>query len=273
MKIAIDLGGTNVRVARVQDGQILRLLSEPCRARGTESEVLEHICSMITTLMGDDIEGIGIGVPSVVDTRRGIVYNVAGIPSWQEVHLKEVLEARFGVRVNVNNDCNCFALGVTTYGPGKGYRDAACIALGSGVGCGLILDGALYEGVNAGAGEIGSVPYLDSDYEHYCASRWFVAEGTTGKEASQKAAMGDPDALALWRRFGEHLGNLMMMVMYVYDPKAVVLGGSIAHAYPYFEHSMRERMENFPYPETVQGIKVITADSDDYGIIGASLLV
>ena len=97
MRIAIDLGGTNVRVATVlPGGQVERIISEPCRSRGSEEEVLNHIYRMIDELMTPEVDGIGIGVPSVVDTDKGIVYNVVGIPSWKEVHLKEKLADRYG---------------------------------------------------------------------------------------------------------------------------------------------------------------------------------
>ena len=163
MRIGVDLGGTNVRVGQVVDGRIVRLLSEPCKSDRPEEEVLEHIASLVGALMTPEVECIGIGVPSVVDAARGIVYNVVGIPSWREVHLKERFEKRFGVPVSVNNDCNCFALGVCHFGEAHGYRDVVCIALGTGVGAGVVIDGRLYCGHNTGAGEIGCVPYLDRD--------------------------------------------------------------------------------------------------------------
>lgn len=106
MRIGVDLGGTNVRVGLVAGGRIVRMISEPCRADGSEAEVLDHIASLVDRLITPDVECIGIGVPSVVDAERGIVYDVVGIPSWREVHLKERFEKRFGVPVSVNNDCN-----------------------------------------------------------------------------------------------------------------------------------------------------------------------
>ena len=80
MRIGVDLGGTNVRVGLVDEGRIVRLLSEPCRADRSEEEVLGHIASLIEQLMAPGVECIGIGVPSVVDAVRGIVYNVVGHP-------------------------------------------------------------------------------------------------------------------------------------------------------------------------------------------------
>lgn len=97
------------------------------------------------------------------------------------------------------------------------------------MGAGIVIDGKLYSGANTGAGEIGCIPYLDRDYEYYCSSRFFVGRGTSGKEACERAAAGDPEALALWNEFGGHVGRLVMLTLYAYDPEAIVFGGSISH--------------------------------------------
>ena len=190
MRIGVDLGGTNVRAGLVKDGHIVRLLSEPCKADRPEGEVVDHIASLIGELMRPEVSRIGIGVPSVVDAARGIVYNVVGIPSWREVYLKDLLEKRFSVPVHVNNDCNCFALGVCRFGEASAFSDVVCVALGTGVGAGVVIGGKLYCGRDTGAGEIGSIPYLDRDYEYYCSSRFFVGRGReckTRKKTSRGA--------------------------------------------------------------------------------------
>lgn len=270
MRIGVDLGGTNVRAGLVKDGHIVRLLSEPCKADRPEGEVVDHIASLIGELMRPEVSRIGIGVPSVVDAARGIVYNVVGIPSWREVYLKDLLEKRFSVPVHVNNDCNCFALGVCRFGEASAFSDVVCVALGTGVGAGVVIGGKLYCGRDTGAGEIGSIPYLDRDYEYYCSSRFFVGRGTTGKEAYERAAAGDPEALALWREFGGHVGQLVMLVLYTYDPEAIVFGGSIAHAFGFFREAMYEQLKRLPYAKTVEGLHICCSNIDHVGLLGAS---
>lgn len=270
MRIGVDLGGTNVRVGLVDEGRIVRLLSEPCRSDRSEEEVVEHIASLIAALMTPRVEYIGIGVPSVVDAERGIVYDVIGIPSWREVHLKERYEARFGVPVHVNNDCNCFALGVCRFGEAAGCSDVVCMALGTGVGAGVVIGGRLYCGRNTGAGEIGCIPYLDRDYEYYCSSRFFVGRGTTGREAYDRAMAGDAEALALWREFGGHVGDLVMLVLYAYDPEAIVFGGSISQAFVFFREAMYERLRAFPYARTVEGLRICRSEIENLALLGAS---
>lgn len=265
------MGGTNVRVGLVNDqGAVVRMVCEPCKSDRPEEEVVAHIVSLIESLIVPEVTHIGIGVPSVVDAARGVVYNVVGIPSWREVPLKELLERRFGIPVHVNNDCNCFALGVCRYGEARGFRNVVCVALGTGVGAGVVIDGRLYCGNNTGAGEIGSIPYLDRDYEYYCSSRFFVGRGTTGREAYDQAVAGDAQAVALWKEFGTHVGRLVMVVLYAYDPEAIVFGGSIAHAFDFFSEAMYDELKNFPYPKTVEKVRIRCSKIENIGLLGAS---
>lgn len=273
MRIAIDLGGTNVRVATVlSDGSFGRILSEPCLSSGSEEEVLGQLYRLIDALFCPEVDGIGIGVPSVVDTDRGIVYNVVGIPSWKEVHLKDMLEARYHIPAEVDNDCNCFALGVTRFGKDGPHKEAFCVTLGTGVGGSLVIDGHLYRGRNAGAGEIGSIPYLDKDYEYYCSSRFFVGKGTTGKDVAVAAAGGDLSALAVMDEFGGHMGKLVQMIMFAYDPSVIILGGSIAKAFSLYSEPMWRMIREFPYPKSVENLNLFATDLDNPGILGAALL-
>lgn len=234
--------------------------------------MFDQMARMIGTLADGRVTKIGIGVPSVVDTETGIVYNVVGIPSWKEVRLKDRLEATFGLPVRIDNDSNCFALGVTRFGIGKAGGEVVCVTLGTGVGCSLVIDGKLYAGHNTGAGEIGSVPYLDKDYEYYCSSRFFAGRNTSGKGAFDRASAGGEEALALWREFGGNMGCLMKLIMYAYDPETIVVGGKIANAYRFFEKAMREEMESFPYPKSLERLKIVPVEQDMFGLLGASLL-
>ena len=271
MKIGVDLGGTNIRAALVDGTNVIRKEKAPCPAKGTQEEVINAIAALIEPLICDEVTSIGIGVPSVVDTAKGIVYNVANIPSWQEVHLKEIYENRFGIPVHINNDANCFSLGESRFGQGRGYKDVVGITLGTGVGSGIIINGHLYEGRNAGAGEIGCLSYLDKDYETYCSTPFFVAHETTGAELSAKAESGDAAAQALWDEFGHHLGELVKAALFAYDPEAIIFGGGIAAGYPHFEAAMRKTIETFPF-ETAKDVKILFSTDGDMGLYGASVL-
>ena len=117
MKLSIDLGGTNIRIAQVEKGNCLNKVSVPCLAQQDASTVLNQLSQLIRNMMNEQVDGIGIGVPSIVDPEKGIVYNVANISSWKEIHLKEILENEFKVAVAINNDSNCFCLLYTSPSP------------------------------------------------------------------------------------------------------------------------------------------------------------
>jgi len=274
MTIGVDLGGTNVRCGLVENGSVVKRLSEACRSDQAEGVVVDQIKGLIRQLMSPSVTGIGIGVPSVVDVEKGIVYNVMNIPSWKEVHLKDILEAEFGVPVQVNNDANCFALGEQRSGEAKAFKNVIGVTLGTGVGAGLIINDKLYCGSNVGAGEIGCLPYLEHTLEFYCGSAFFPEyHNTTGKEAMQLAEKGDANALKIWEEFGKHMGVLVNIVLYAYDPDAIIFGGSITNAYPYFEKAMRKEMDKFDYPETIKKIKILISTRDDISLLGAAALV
>jgi glucokinase len=273
MKIGIDLGGTNIRAGVTRDGEVIKKRTESCKAGEAAEVIINQLKAMISDLIIPGVESIGIGVPSVVDVKKGIVYKVANIPSWEEVHLKTILEEEFHLPVAVNNDCNCFALGEYHFGTGKMYPNMVCLALGTGVGAGIIIDGKLYMGNNAGAGEIGCLPYLSHDYEYYCSGCFFIKEhNITGKEAFERGRADDPHALSLWRETGVHIGNLLKAVLFTYDPQAIILGGSVANAFDFFRETMYESLKTFPYPETIERIKILNSKKEDIALLGAAML-
>lgn len=274
MVIGIDLGGTSITLGQLKNGKLLQKVTIASPADKNLEESLQSIKNVIYSLMSSEVEGIGIGVPSVVDVEKGIVYNVANIPSWKEVHLKEILEKEFGVRVCVNNDANCFALGEFHSGAVKNYKSMVGLTLGTGVGAGIIIEGKLYNGFNTGAGEIGSIAYQDGIYEDYCASAFFSRQyGLSGKEAARLAREGNQNAAEIWREFGKHLGNLMQTILFAYDPQSIVIGGSISKAFPYFKESMYEQMNSFPYPETLKRLTIDISHEEHVAILGAASLM
>jgi len=273
-KIAIDLGGTNLRIGRISEGILTTKLAEELREKKNLEATIIQLKSIIYKLFSPDVTGIGIGVPSVVDVEKGIVYNVANIPSWVEVHLKDILEAEFNVPVHINNDVNCFVLGETAFGKAKNCRSVVGLALGTGLGAGIFLNNQLYAGENCGAGEIGCLAYLDRDLEFYCSSTFFsVLHHTTAKVQFEKAGIGDVQALKRWEEFGIHIAQAIKNVVFAYDPQMVVLGGSISKAFPYFSNSMMESFKDFPYPKSIEKLKIEVSDNEDINLLGASILI
>ncbi len=271
--IGVDLGGTNMRVGRVEGGVVKDYATRATPSKAAADVVLDDLCSAILEVLTSDTAAIGIGVPSVVDVERGIVYTVENIPSWQEVHLKEILEKRFGVPVYVNNDANCFAVGEFHFGQGRGFRHLVGITLGTGLGAGVILNGHLYSGANCGAGEIGSSPYRDHTFEYYASGQVFQRDhGMSGALIFAGALKGDAEALKILSDFGEDFGQVIMATLYAYDPEIIVLGGSVAKAFPFFEKSMRKVLSDFAYQRALQRLIVRVSEEPQISILGAAAL-
>ncbi|MBD2755610.1 ROK family protein [Spirosoma validum] len=274
MTIGVDLGGTNVRVGLVEHDIITHQINRALQQKESLPATLSQLIALIKPLTNYAVSGIGIGVPSVVDIEGGIVYNVANISSWEEVALRDILENEFNLPVFINNDVNCFALGEHRFGMAKGYSSVVGMAIGTGLGSGVIIDNQLYVGSNCGAGEIGLLPYLDKNIESYASTHFFEAiHGTTALDTHQAARLGGKQALALWSEFGKHFGNAVKAVLYTYDPEVIVLGGSIAKAYPFFKASMLESMADFAYPVTLRRLKIFQSQNENIALLGAAALV
>jgi glucokinase len=272
--IGIDLGATNIRGAVVSGAGLSTILSQKINSAGSVNEVLQDIYNITDTLLKNGgIAAIGIGVPSVVDVEQGIVYDVQYIPSWQEVHLKQLMEARYHLPVYVNNDANCFAVGEYFYGKGKNTDSMIGLTLGTGLGAGIMINSRLYAGANCGAGEFGCFPYLDKTLEYYCSGSFFTnVHGLDGVQAFQQALQGDAEALKLYAELGMHIGQAIKQIMYAYDPQLIVLGGSVSAAYPYFEQTMWQEIKTFAYTKAVNRIQIQISELQNSGIIGAAAL-
>jgi glucokinase len=271
--IGVDFGGTSIRAGKVVADKIVYTSKSNTPATGTESEVLEELYTTIRDCFDAETKAIGVGVPSVVDTQKGIVYDVVNIPSWKEVALRDLLVSKFQVPVFINNDSNCFAAGEKIYGKGKPYQNIVGMTIGTGLGLGLIINGKSYEGRNCSAGEFGMLPYLDSNYEYYCSGQFFSRfKNLDGIETHKKALAGNQEAIQLFAEFGQHMGIAVKSMLYAYDPDIIIFGGSLSQGFPLFEKSMYSEIEDFAFRNTLQNLKIEVSEIADSAILGAAAL-
>src|SRR5664279_775580 len=269
--IGLDLGASNIRGGLIHGDRISQIHSRRIQSAGTVEEVLDDIYAIIDLLIEKDVVAIGIGVPSVVDIEQGIVYDVQYIPSWKEVHLKSILEERYHVPVFVNNDANCFVLGEYYFGNGIGMQNLIGLTIGTGLGAGVIINHHLFAGPNCGAGEFGMVDYLDHCFEYYCSGQYFQnVYQLDGQIVFEKAKAGDKQAQLYYAEMGTHLGNAIKMILYTYDPSLIIFGGSVRHAYPYFQETMWQRINTFAYTKSHSKFRIELSDLENSGILGAA---
>jgi glucokinase len=263
--IGVDLGGTKIAVARLEDRQLSESTLEPTQRSGPDA-LINQLVEMIESCRGNELDGVGVGVPSVVEFDSGRVVSSVNVPL-ADVPLREVLAERLGVPVFVDNDATVAALAEAHDDELKLVaRDLVMITVGTGVGGGLVLGGRIYRGATGGAGELGhtlvgldlSGPVAPSgrfpqsgSLEHVAAGHALdalVAESADrqpdsvlgrmrargekigGAEAVEAARSGDSEAARLIELWGERLGVGIANVINTFDPEEVVIGGGAAQA-------------------------------------------
>lgn len=273
--IGVDLGGTNTVYAIVdKTGYIIDKASFPTKTPSVDvwADMLAHgISRMIDrhSLQGN-IVGIGIGAPSANAT-TGSIEGATNLPWPPPVPLANLLEARLGLPVKVNNDANAAAIGEKAYGVAAGMNDFIVLTLGTGVGGGVVCNGHLLSGARGFAGELGHVTFpfaadricgcgrkgcletvasargivetakrmmADSDCES--SLRDIPLEELTSKAIAEAAITGDELANAVYNFTGECLGKAAAEFAAFTDPEAIILFGGVARAGDLLVNPMRE---------------------------------
>ena len=270
--IGIDLGGTKINAGLVKGQEIIdkNYILIPQQAK-SEWEIINIIIDLIKDLRSrNDAIGIGIGVPSILNREKGIIYNVQNIPSWKEVHLADILYKEFGIPVFLDNDANCFALGEYQFGLGKNCKNMVGLTIGTGMGAGIITNGHLISDANGGAGEFGMIQYKDGIFEDYCSGKFFKKQyHLSGEALLNLANQGNLEALDAFEQFGKHLGNAIKAIMYAVDPQKIIIGGSVVKSAKYFDKSLKQTIREIDYDIMLENFEIIYSNTPDIAIMGA----
>src|SRR6516165_2359636 len=175
--IGVDLGGTNLRIAAVDNnGKLLEKLTLGTEVkRGRDfviSEMVSAIQSLRTKYNGvGNLMGMGIGVPGFIDMDTGTVMDSPNLPDWTRFPVRELIEQRLGTTVILENDANAAAMGEKWLGAGRDYEHMIMYTLGTGVGGGLVFSGRLWHGMTGMAGELGHFNVYADGHPCGCGSR------------------------------------------------------------------------------------------------------
>lgn len=311
-RIGIDVGGTNVKIALVNDeGKILYSNSVPTRAEMGYEYTVNNIKQAIYDLLKEtklepkDIQGMGFGFPGQVDYKAGIVRNAPNIPGWVEIPIAKIFEDEFHIPTRVDNDVRCAALGELNYGAGKGCENLICITVGTGIGSGLVVNGKLVRGASNAAGEIGHIKLqmnggpicgcgdtgcleafasgpaivaLAEDYIRGGKSTKFreLANGApiTPYIVCEAAKAGDPVAQRIFTIVGEYIGIGLASVVNLLNPEKIIIGGGVADAGEYLFNPLTETLKKRAMKIAGETVEVVHAQlGNTAGVIGASLLI
>ena len=286
--IGVDLGGTKIATGSVDAGGVLHERHEVPTPTESQAELLDAIVSAIEPLADERVDAIGFGIPSVIDRTTGRALGSTNIPL-QDVALGDLTQERFGVPAYVENDANAAAFAEWRLGAGKGAEDLVVLTLGTGVGGGLVLGGALYRGI----AELGHVVVVADGppCQGRCNGRGHLesfASGNAGDRAAEKlwgegataellvgrAQEGDAAALEALSGIGHMLGVAIGSFVNMFAPELVIVGGGFGLAAfellvpAAHEVARRENVEPDVLP-----VKIVRAElGSDAGLIGAGLL-
>ncbi len=310
-RIGIDVGGTNVKIALVNEkGGIVYSNSIPTRAEMgyeyTVNSMKEAIKELLkeTNTSAKDVEGMGFGFPGQIDCQKGIVRLAPNIPGWVDVPIAEIMEKEFGIPTRVDNDVRCAALGELNFGAGKGCENLVCITVGTGIGSGLIINGKLVRGASNAAGEIGHIkldmtggplcgcgdrgcleafasgPSIVAMAEEYIKGgkstkyRELANPDITPYVVSVAAQQGDPVAKRIFTIIGEYIGVGLASVVNLLNPEKIIIGGGVAAAGDILMTPIKETLVKRAMPISGGAVEVVPAQlGNTAGVIGASLLI
>jgi glucokinase len=269
--VGVDIGGTSIEAGLVVGDKILTKKTNPTGASRSKEEILETLFDCIDSVITPEVTVIGIGVPGLLNFEKGQLLNITNIPAWKNLPLREIVKERYSIDVYLNNDANCFALGEKYYGKGKGVDNMLAIALGTGVGGGIILNNKLVTGMFGGAGEIGALSYKDRNFEFYCGSIFFKEKyNSTGKELFQLATENNEEAIEAFKVLGGHLGEMIHQILFMLAPDMIVLGGSISKSFPLFKPTLQKKLGQFPFEDIREKVIIEQSELEDIAIFGAA---
>ena len=289
--IGIDLGGTNVRVAKVtEDGQILQVVSAPSHALEGTEKVMDNLKALIRQIKGlDEVAGIGIGVPGPVDTVRGVMTMATNLPGFENYPMAQEIEREFNKPTYVDNDANVAGLAEALVGAGKGYKIVYYMTHSTGVGGALVVDGKVVSGKNGYAGEVGNI-IVTSEGEKINHLNVGAAEnvfsGTALVKLAQKeldpkitsakaifdlAQEGNEKAIKMVDDMAYHFALLCSAIGHVVDPHVFVIGGGVAKSHAYYFDKILSNYNNLVHVG-MRNPLFKRAELTEPGIVGAAML-
>ena len=276
MRLGLDVGYNNISMAIVKGNEILDYIDKPIATskRDCNRIIMDKMLACIHDVAKTRIKGIGLSLPSKIDEKKGVIYDINNIPYWKGMKIKRILEDEFNTKVWINNDINCLLLGEKHYGMCKDFRDIVCISLGPNVGASIIVDNKLFfeNGYTFYNAKCLSVPCYDC-VRVYRNSFMRTIEELNFLIMNYKEEMAGMPDHEIWIELGVLVGRLISILLSNYDPQVIVLGGNLAKSYTYFSQSMDKYLEKFIHPQILLNMIVFTSITDHQQALGATSMV
>jgi glucokinase len=277
--IGVDLGGTNMRIAAVDEqGSLVEKVTLDTKVSLGRDYVIGNMCDAIQRMSekyrnSATLLGIGVGVPGIIDMQTGLVRESPNLPGWVDYPAGADIGQRLKTMVILENDANVAAFGEQWLGAAKDYADMAMLTLGTGVGGGLVLGGAIWRGANGMAGEFGHTTVEPDGHPCGCGNRGCLEQYASatavvrmardaiagnGVSALARAAHSDPefsaksiynlamqgdeDARRIFRYVGRCLGIVLSSMVNSLNLPIYVIGGGMSSAWETFSPAIFEEL-------------------------------
>ncbi len=291
----IDLGGTKIEAAVLpwDGGEPIARKRVATESFGGYDHILDRICLLLKDLQDetglDAPTQVGIGTPGAIDSKKGILKN-SNTTCLNGRPVANDLAVRLGAEVKMANDANCFALAEATLGSARGYPTTFGVIMGTGVGGGLVVDGKVLNGRHGIAGEWGHNVLDPEGLPCYCGkrgcvetvisgpflSRWYKDRSGQDRplvEVVERARAGeDKVALATVDHLIESFGRALSVVVNIFDPHAIVLGGGVGNVDELYSRGL-ESLSNAVFNDGFQGALLRPSLGDSAGVFGAAMLL
>lgn len=295
--LALDLGGTNLRLAAVgEDGTVYSRSRSETPKGSSGDDVIDLIVRLAKNCRDglndpSSVCAIAAAVPATINIERGILNKLPNLRCLEGVPLREILAKRLGVEAILENDATAAAIGENWLGASRGVDTSICVTLGTGVGGGLVINGAAYRGKDGTAGEVGHICVEPLGHPCGCGSRGCIEQYasatavirlsndaglsvSSSSEVYDAAKSGDERAAAVFSSMGSYLGIGLAGLVNVLNPEMIVLGGGVSAAWELFAADVQREVNARAFPEPADRVKIVRAElGDDAGILGAARAV
>jgi glucokinase len=301
--IAVDIGGTTIRVGLFPSTGELPVKVERVSTLGKNSKPIDRLYGLIESVWPDEgiVHAMGVAVPGYLDPETGVVLSAPNIPGWVDLPLLRLLQARFPTTVMLGNDANLAAMGEWKYGSGKGYKNVLYITISTGIGGGVIVNNSLLTGAHGLAAELGHVTILPDGPLCSCGQKGHLEALSSGTaiaayvkeklalgvssslqdnktisayEVALAAESGDTLALEALDRAAEFLGVALANFLHIFNPSIIILGGGVLRSGSRFlEKTQLSLASHVITPAYLSDLQVTTSLlGDDSGLMGALAL-
>ena len=294
MYIGVDIGGTKCAVVLADaEGNILQ---KARFATTTRDKTIEEILKNVKSFGAAAAVGISCGGP--LDSKNGIILSPPNLPGWDYVEIVSIIERETGVKAFLQNDANACALAEWKYGAGIGCKNMVFLTFGTGLGAGLILNGSLYSGTCAMAGEVGHIRLSEcgpvgygkaGSFEGFCSGNGLAQLGRlkamelfqmgktasfctslskldeiTAKDIALNANKGFEDAIEVYQSCGRYLGKGLAVIIDILNPERIVLGSVYARAEGLLKSEMLKVLEKECLPQALGACTILPAKLNEH---------